>query len=117
MLQSWLHSLTFLRNLCAHHSRIWNRKFKIAPIEMKKYKKHFLPNYSYYAQASMLYVLLNIVSKDSDWHHRLHNLFLKHPCVSSNEMGFPRNWEQDEFWKHSLRQVLKSNVRDFEVAE
>ncbi|MCI5224401.1 MAG: Abi family protein, partial [Candidatus Electrothrix sp. AR4] len=22
---SWLHSFTYLRNLCAHHSRLWNR--------------------------------------------------------------------------------------------
>ena len=50
VLQSWLHSLSFLRNLCAHHARIWNRHFKIAPIEMKKYQNHFKPNYLFYAQ-------------------------------------------------------------------
>lgn len=27
VLESWLHHLTFIRNLCAHHSRLWNREF------------------------------------------------------------------------------------------
>ncbi|HPM47570.1 MAG TPA: Abi family protein [bacterium] len=28
-LKSWMHGLTMLRNLCAHHSRVWNRNFSI----------------------------------------------------------------------------------------
>jgi len=29
---SWMHSLTYIRNLCAHHSRIWNRELAIKPV-------------------------------------------------------------------------------------
>ncbi len=29
---SWLHHLTYVRNLCAHHSRLWNRIFAIRPM-------------------------------------------------------------------------------------
>lgn len=28
---SWMHFLTYIRNLCAHHSRIWNRELAIRP--------------------------------------------------------------------------------------
>lgn len=28
-LKSWMHGLTTLRNLCAHHARVWNRGFSI----------------------------------------------------------------------------------------
>jgi abortive infection bacteriophage resistance protein len=28
-LASWLHTLTFIRNCCAHHSRLWNRELSI----------------------------------------------------------------------------------------
>jgi abortive infection bacteriophage resistance protein len=31
VLSSWLHFLTYIRNLCAHHSRLWNREFAIRP--------------------------------------------------------------------------------------
>jgi abortive infection bacteriophage resistance protein len=29
--EKWLHALTYARNLCAHHSRFWNRDFVIQP--------------------------------------------------------------------------------------
>ena len=28
-LRDWLHQLTYIRNLCAHHGRLWNRKLSI----------------------------------------------------------------------------------------
>jgi abortive infection bacteriophage resistance protein len=31
VLVSWLHSLTYVRNVCAHHSRLWNRELAIKP--------------------------------------------------------------------------------------
>jgi abortive infection bacteriophage resistance protein len=31
ILESWLHSLVFVRNLCAHNSRVWNRSLTIRP--------------------------------------------------------------------------------------
>ena len=33
---SWLHSITYARNLCAHHSRLWNRDFAIEPDKLLK---------------------------------------------------------------------------------
>lgn len=99
ILRSWLHSLSFLRNLCAHHARIWNRHFKIAPIEMKTYKHHFKPNYLFYAQASMLHILLRLICDGSDWPHQLRSLFLKHAWIPIDAMGFPKNWHKDSFWQ------------------
>jgi abortive infection bacteriophage resistance protein len=34
-LTNWMHVITYLRNLCAHHCRLWNRKLTIQP---------FIPN-------------------------------------------------------------------------
>lgn len=30
--RSWLHSITFLRNICAHHGRLWSRNISISPM-------------------------------------------------------------------------------------
>ena len=30
-LKDWLHKLTYIRNVCAHHSRVWNRELAIRP--------------------------------------------------------------------------------------
>jgi abortive infection bacteriophage resistance protein len=31
VLHNWLHALTYIRNVCAHHSRLWNRELAIRP--------------------------------------------------------------------------------------
>jgi abortive infection bacteriophage resistance protein len=30
--RTWLHTMTFLRNICAHHGRLWSRNFSIRPM-------------------------------------------------------------------------------------
>ena len=30
ILENWLHSISNLRNCCAHHSRVWNRRFMVS---------------------------------------------------------------------------------------
>jgi abortive infection bacteriophage resistance protein len=32
VLRSWLSSLSYVRNVCAHHARLWNRELAIRPI-------------------------------------------------------------------------------------
>ncbi|MDO9586840.1 MAG: Abi family protein [Brevundimonas sp.] len=39
ILESWLHALVFARNLCAHHSRFWNRRFIIRPKIPREYRQ------------------------------------------------------------------------------
>lgn len=29
VMESWLHSIVYVRNICAHHSRLWNRRLSI----------------------------------------------------------------------------------------
>lgn len=31
VLRSWIHHLVYIRNICAHHGRLWNREFAIRP--------------------------------------------------------------------------------------
>ena len=35
VLLSWLHTFTYVRNICAHHGRLWNRQLAIAMIVPK----------------------------------------------------------------------------------
>jgi len=50
-MHSWLHVIAYLRNLCAHHSRLWNRCFTISPEVPKAYKQQMASNKTFYAQA------------------------------------------------------------------
>jgi hypothetical protein len=41
LLKSWFRSLSDLRNLCAHHSRVWNRDFGSRPEMPKRPPSHW----------------------------------------------------------------------------
>lgn len=44
ILASWLHTLTNVRNICAHHARLWNRVLPIRPeIPLQRYHWNFTP--------------------------------------------------------------------------
>lgn len=97
-LESWLHALTYIRNLCAHHSRIWNRHFTIRPKQVNKYVKYLTPNTTFAAQSAMMHLLLKIISPDSKWTERLFELLNIYPVINQAKMGFIHNWQKDIFW-------------------
>jgi len=41
-LYSWVHTLVYIRNLCAHHSRIWNRTLAIKPMPIFQTTNYFV---------------------------------------------------------------------------
>lgn len=97
--ESWLHSLTYIRNLCAHHSRLWNRQFTISPKQLDPYKKYFTPNTTFAAQAAMIHLLLKVISPDSKWTNKLFELLNKSPFVTPSRMGFTDHWQNEKFWE------------------
>ncbi|MFH0996418.1 MAG: Abi family protein [Pseudomonadota bacterium] len=99
VMTSWLHTVNYMRNLCAHHLRIWNRSFSITPIKMKKYKKYFSSSMSFYDQAVVLHILMSVIADGSRWQKRLADLFDKHASVPIQAMGFPADWQDDQFWR------------------
>lgn len=92
ILKSWLYSMTYLRNLCAHHSRIWNRSFTIKPTILKKAKSYVPHNDRFFAQSFTLIKLLRTISQNTHWEDRLAALFTEYPKVDRAIMGFPENW-------------------------
>jgi len=98
VLESWMHCITYLRNLCAHHGRLWKRVFTIKPMKAAAYQNQLRDNGRFYAQAVILFVLLRKVAPKTEWHQRLSDLVAKYPDVSIRDIGFPLNWQTDIFW-------------------
>ena len=40
--ESWLHSIVYVRNICAHHSRLWNKTLRIRPLFPRKVNGTFI---------------------------------------------------------------------------
>lgn len=106
LLESWLHTLTTVRNICAHHDRLWNRQLGIPPAQPKKpgffWPAHFKKPGEYRRIFPVLCILNHLmrqVSPHTSWDTRLHELLAEFPEVDLRAMGFPQDWHQDPFWQ------------------
>ena len=104
ILESWMHSFSNIRNVCAHHSRLWNRRLT-AHIKMPTNPKNpFIQNkiilpYKMYASLCCIKYVLDIISPGNTFKERLLELMSTCPLAQEKEMGFPKNWKQEQFWK------------------
>ena len=106
VLESWLHHLTFIRNACAHHSRLWNRDFTITA-EIPRSKPAYLANEfvpasrKLYNTLVMLLHLMDTMAPAHDWRTKLKHL-LHRPHIDPHAMGFPHDWDDRPVWQEVL---------------
>lgn len=102
-LVSFLHHLSIVRNLCAHHARIWNREFIFAWKFPRRKPSGLFENFNtadgkkLYNTLVMLAYLMDQINPHN-WKKRLGKLFVKHPDVTARHMGFPDNWRDRPIW-------------------
>jgi|SRR3990172_653132 len=104
VLRSFMHHLTHVRNLCAHHSRVWNRRFTFTmriPRQPTRIAAWFnaREDRKLYNTLVMLGYLLSVISPDSKWVTHVKQLMAAHLQARPEEMGFPTNWENLDIWK------------------
>lgn len=103
-LENWILAITVIRNICAHHSRLWNRRL---PMHIKKLSK---TNYNFIkgvqSSSTMLFYALSIILFLNDrikpihqFKTKLKGLINDHPFIDLVSMGFPENWQQTTIWK------------------
>lgn len=100
---SWLHGLVYVRNVCAHHSRLWNRVLRIQPMVSKSPNYQWLnkppiPNDRTYYILSMIIYLLNSINESNSMIDDFKKLLDFYPNIYTGAMGFPANWENEPLW-------------------
>jgi abortive infection bacteriophage resistance protein len=109
LLASWLRTYSRVRNICAHHGRLWNVGLGVYPALPSARNVPWLADRASLAEhpdrARRLYpVLVSIqsilctVSPHSSWANRLVGLLEDHPQVPLRGMGMFPGWHQDPFW-------------------
>jgi abortive infection bacteriophage resistance protein len=110
---SWLDHLYSVRNLCAHHARVWNRRFVKTPKESKNIRKDVKDRWISMSQPCpsddprndrrifntflMIEYLLSNICHGNHWKQDLVAL-IKESNIDWKRMGFPDGWDQDVFW-------------------
>jgi abortive infection bacteriophage resistance protein len=99
----WLHTLVYIRNICAHHARLWNRILGVRPL-IPRHPHHPFISTSladtqriYYVMAIIRY-WINILEPGNNMTQNLKMLFDNYPDIFPGALGFPCNWQQEPLW-------------------
>jgi abortive infection bacteriophage resistance protein len=115
ILTSWLTHLYYIRNTCAHHSRLWNKRLTVLP---KPPPKHIsIELYSHwefspivrapddhfnerrlYNSILVINFFLSSICPSNKWRSEISELILSY-SIDATRMGFPNGWELDPFWQ------------------
>ena len=105
VLESWMRSVAALRNYCAHHSRLWNRKLNATPMLAIRLRGAWIGN-AQSVDSNRLYAVLCVIAYwlDSmdykqEFKDSLFSLLRKYPSVDVAAMGFPVGWQEETLWQ------------------
>lgn len=106
ILESWTAAIGPLRNCCAHHGRLWNRKFPITPLLPSRMRKPWIADLSIsnnklYAVLCCVAYMLNEIDSNNTLASDLANLINAYPVISVSAMGFPSGWNSESLWNIS----------------
>lgn len=106
-LSSWLEAIVYVRNIIAHHSRLWSRnmikkpKYNISnpmrnwldmPLSEVQHKKLFL------IICTLIY-LSNVVAPKNKIKHSIKELIKNNPNIPIYKLGFLGNWQTYPLWR------------------
>lgn len=106
-ISSWLEAITYVRNITAHHSRLWSRNMVKRPIERLNnpsgnwFSSVLLPVQSkkpFLIISCMLY-LCNAVTPNHHLKAKLLKLFADNPTIPIYKLGFLNNWNNQPLWR------------------
>ena len=106
VLASFMHHLTHVRNLGAHHCRMWNRRLVFTmtipkrPDRVAAFFNHNADR-KIYNTLAMLAWLLQRISPGTSWPLRMRRLIEDCSAVNPADMGFPEGWKRFDIWRKS----------------
>ena len=104
ILESWMRSLSALRNHCAHHARLWNRYLNATPQMNVNLRGVWITINQ--IDANKLYAVLcctaywlEAMGYGDEFKKNLSQLIQQYPSVDVAAMGFPQGWQQEPLWQ------------------
>ena len=105
-LSSWLESISLLRNMIAHHSRLWYKVFAKKPVNIKGYHEKWLnqdltdnQRKRAFGVVSCVLYLINSLNPKNTIKEQIIKIFSLHPKVPIYMLGFSDGWRENPIWK------------------
>lgn len=107
-LGAWMHHFVYVRNLCAHHARLWDRVWavKLTLPSAAAWRPPYLPgNDRLFATLLALNVILRrcpaVAAFTTEWRGRVEALLANVPAVPDalGKMGLTAHWQGHPLWR------------------
>ena len=106
-LPSWLQSISQIRNIIAHHGRLWNKNLPGRPKLLHKPPNPWIADVPPAGEHFMLYVhlccmkyLLNTIINNSNMTDRIIDLLNQYKNIDIKALGIKPNWQNEPLWKN-----------------
>jgi abortive infection bacteriophage resistance protein len=119
-LTSWLENFRYIRNVCGHHSRLWNKNILRQLSEPRMSELRHLRDDStrsrIYGTLAALAYLMPRLEPGSTWAPDT-AAFIRTALANIDQpesaMGFPDGWDDEEIWQTSYRPMdsVRSNMK------
>lgn len=109
VLRSWIRAFNFVRNVAAHHARLWNRTNteipSLPPLERCRWLEPLHLDRTalrkMFGALTCMRFMLRAIAPQSDWHERLKEHIASFPrteLLSIRAAGFPAGWGDMPIW-------------------
>ncbi|WP_233885901.1 Abi family protein [Tenacibaculum piscium] len=107
-LSGWLKTFTYIRNIIAHHSRLWGLNMSIIPVIninnpkgdwMKVFYVKDIPRKKPFIAISALLYVYNAIDSENNMKKNILTLIDKYPKVQIHKLGFHKKWKSHDIWK------------------
>ena len=101
---SFIHHLTYVRNICAHHGRLWNKDFVVTsaipqrPVDLGASMNISADRKVFNTITGMMYII-NHLSPNSGWKADMKALINGYAALPMAQMGFPADWQTRPVWR------------------
>lgn len=103
LMENWIYCFSHVRNICAHHGRLWNRRisalidFPTNPRDLFIADQNTRP-YKLYPHLCCISYVLDIIDSSNSFKTDLKELISMCPLRQGKELGFTPNWDEEAFW-------------------
>lgn len=107
---SWIETIIYIRNICAHHGRLWNIELTKKPTWPKSPRNPWVTKWenrnqesnnkelNLYAALCVTVYLLDTVNPYNKFRNKLSDLLICYPRIKIKNMGFTEDWKQENLW-------------------
>ena len=110
VLKSWIRMFNFVRNVSAHHSRLWNRTTPeiplLPPLDRCRWLEPLHRNdearTKIFGALTCLRLMMRSIAPHSTWHQQLKEhvgTFPESDLLSIRSAGFPDDWRDSPIWR------------------